>query len=213
MILVAVAGLQFPVAGTYKYAASLNGQPVGQWTVSVKQADAGTEIDESSSASLAGMQLSATATLMLGPDLAPTKYDGNYHTPNQNPTVGVALSPSLAVVTGSLTGGPRNLALGANTRHFVVIEPGLLAGLFALPAQVASWREPSMTWIAPVTAQAQSLAVDSSASSTRPSAVPPQDAAIAIQAQTPLTIWYDPATLVSDEIIIPSQNAVLTRER
>ncbi len=28
-----------------------------------------------------------------------------------------------------------------------------------------------------------------------------------------VTIWYDPATLVPDQIAVPSQNAVLTRER
>ena len=106
------------------------------------------------------------------------------------------------------------LALDANTRHFVVIEPGLLAGLFALPAQLDAWKDRAVTWITPTTAQAQTLTTDPRRSATRPAGVPAKRRrAFDRTVPPPVTIWYDPNTLVPDEIIVPSQNAVLTRER
>jgi hypothetical protein len=68
-MLLAAATAAFPAAGTYRYTAALNGQRIGEWAVTVKAGNGDTEIDESSSANVAGMALSATAVLVLGPDL------------------------------------------------------------------------------------------------------------------------------------------------
>jgi hypothetical protein len=213
-ILLAVAATTvFPAPGTYRYTASLNGERLGEWSVSVKSESGDTEIDESSAASFGGMQLSATASLVLGPDLAPMRYAGTYRAPGRNPSVSVALTPTSATVAGLLTSQPQQLPLQANTRHFVVIEPGLLAGLFALPAQLDSWKDSTLTWVTPTTAQAQTLTTNAQASPVRPAGVLPQDAVLSIDRPVTVTIWYDPATFVPDEIIAPAQNAVLTRER
>jgi hypothetical protein len=178
----------------------------------VKSGDAGPEIDETSNASFAGMQMAATATLVLGADLSPTRYSGSYQVTGQTQTVTAQLNATSASVTGGLGGGNRTLALDPQTHHFVVIEPALLAGLFALPAQLQAWGDASVTWVAPITGQAQ-LISKNPAPPARPAAVPAQDAEISMQGQIPFTIWYDPATLVPDEVIVPSQNAVLTRVR
>jgi hypothetical protein len=159
------------------------------------------------------MPLSATASLVLGPDFAPTTYSGIYRTPSQTPSVSVVLTPNSATVVGAFSTQPRQIALGPNTRHFVVIEPGLLAGLFALPAQLGAWQDPSVTWITPTTAQAESLSPNPAPSAARPRGVPAGDVLLAIERPIAVTIWYDPATLVPDEITVPSQNAVLIRER
>ena len=212
LLAAAAAGAAFPAPGTYRYTAAMNGQNIGAWSVSVSTTGSGTEIDEDSNASVMGMQLSAKASLMLGPDLAPTKYDGNYHTPSQNPSVSVTLTPTSATVAGVFTSQPQQVALNPNTHHFVVIEPGLLAGLFALPAQLGSWKDPAVTWITPATAQVQSLST-TSGEPPRPAGVPANDQVLSIERPTTVTIWYDPSTLVPDEIAVPSQNAVLTRQR
>jgi len=213
-ILLAAAGVgaTFPPPGTYRYSAAMNGQNIGAWSVSVSTGASGTEIDEDSNASVMGMQLSAKASLLLGPDLSPTKYNGNYHTPSQNPSVSVTLTPTSATVAGVFTAQPQQVGLNPNTRHFVVIEPGLLAGLFALPAQLDSWKDSAVTWITPATAQVQSLSTASS-EPVRPAGVPPNDLVLSIERPTAVTIWYDPSTLVPDQIAAPSQNAVLTRQR
>ncbi len=208
------ASAPFPAVGTYRYAASMSGQRLGEWSVTVKPANDGTEVDENSSATFAGMQLTATASLVLGADLAPVSYTGSYRGPMQSSTVSVVLTPATATIAGGMGGATRTLALQANTRHFVVIEPALLAGLFALPAQLQAWGDAAVTWIAPVTGQAQTISRDSSsANPVRPSGVSPKDVAISMQGQIPFTIWYDSTTLVPDEVIVPSQNAVLIRER
>lgn len=213
LLLAAIAASPaFPAPATYRYDASLGAQRIGVWSVTVKPNSGVTEIDENSSASLGGMQLTATASLLLGPDLAPTQYAGSYHMQGQNPTVRVTLTPAGAAVTSTLS-NPQQLALTPNTRHFVVIEPGLLAGIFALPAQLSAWKEPAVTWITPTSSQAQTLMASPSSTAIRPSGVPAQDAVLAIERPMAVTIWYDPATLVPDEVSVPSQNAELTRER
>lgn len=213
MLLAALSGVAFPAPGTYRYTASMSGQPVGAWSVSVTQDAAQTTIAESSNASVMGMQLAATASLVLGPDLAPLRYTGQYRTPTQTPSVSVTLTPSSATAVGALTPGPQQLALAANTQRFVVIEPGLLAGLFALPAQMAAWKDPMVTWVTPATAQAQPLTAIPTSSEPRPAGLSAQEAVLSIDRPIAVTIWYDSATLVPDEISVPSQNAVLRRVR
>lgn len=212
-ILLAAAPVVFLAPGTYRYAATMGGQRIGDWTATVESTNGNTQIDENSSATFAGMQLAATASLVLGRDLAPISYTGSYHAPGQNPTVNVALTATSATVSGTLTARPQQLALLPNTRHFVVIEPGLLAGLFALPTQIAVWQEPTVTWITPTSAQAQLLTVSSPATTARPAGVPAQDAVLSIERPIAVTIWYDPATHVPDQVEVPSQSAILTRER
>jgi hypothetical protein len=213
LLLAAVTATAFPAAGTYRYSASLGEQRIGEWSVTVKPGGSSTEIDENSSASVAGMQLSAVAALVLGPDLSPVTYTGNYHMAMQSPSVSVTFTPGSATVIGALSPQPRQIPLEPNTHHFVIIEPGLLAGLFALPAQLAAWKEPAVTWIAPATAQAQALSPSPSPSLARPANVPAQDVVLAIDQPMAVTMWYEPSTLVPDEINVPSQNATLTRER
>ncbi len=213
LLAAAITGSPFPAPGTYRYSASLSGQNIGVWSVSVKPDGANIEVDENSSASLAGMSVSATAALVLGPDLAPARYEGNYRTAGQNPSVTVSLTSSSAMVVGSATGTPRALPLASNTKHFVVIEPMLVAGLFAFPAQLAAWKDSSVTWVAPMTAEAQAVTAASAPAQMRPAGVPAQDVGIAVTGPIPVNIWYDAATFVPDVIVVPSQNAVLTRIR
>jgi hypothetical protein len=203
----------FPAPGAYNYTASMSGQPIGQWNVTVKRSDSTTEIDENSWASVMGMTLSAKATLALGPDLSPTRYTGNYRAAGQNIGVTVALTAASATITGTQSGSARTVALGADTHHFVVIEPGLLAGLFVLPAQLASWNESTVTWLSPVTGTAQPLMKDSAAPPARPAGVPAQDVELSLTGQIPVTMWYDAVTFIPDRIEVPSQHTILTRVR
>ncbi|HEV3090810.1 MAG TPA: hypothetical protein VGX91_05115 [Candidatus Cybelea sp.] len=203
----------FPPSGTYNYDAALNGSPVGRWSVAVKSGQNGSEVDETSTATLAGLALSAQAALVLDVNLAPASYAGHYRTPGQSPNVSVSLTPQSATVAGAFNAQPQQVALQNETRHFVVIEPGLLAGLFVLPAQLAAWKEQSVTWITPTTAQVHVLEVAVASPPPRPNAVPAGDNVLSIAQPIAVTIWYDPSTLVPDEIEVPSQAAVLTRVR
>ncbi len=213
LILAAATGAAFPPAGGYRYAASMGGETIGSWSVNVARDASRLQIDEDSAATVLGMHVSATASLVLAPDLTPTSYSGTYRTPTQTPSVSVTLAADAATAVGALDMQPQRLTLATGTRHFVVIEPGLLAGLFVLPAQLRAWNESAVTWITPVTAQAQTLTINSTPSISRPADVPATDANLAIERPIAVTIWYDPQTLLPDEISVPSENAILRRSR
>jgi hypothetical protein len=212
MVAALAGGKPFLSTGTYHYVASLAGQPAGTATLTVTRNGDQTSIAETSNGSLGAMQLAGKATLELGADLTPTEYSGAYHTAQQSLSVTVALTPSSATVISSMAGGqPRTIALLANTTHFAVIEPGLLSGLFALPAQMELWNNAGVTLITPAFANAQALSVATSSPSPRPSGVPSGDQALSVTAPVAVTIWYDPSTFVTDEIVVPSQDATVTR--
>jgi len=213
LLAAAAANPAFPAAGTYRYAATLGGQRIGVWSATLQNRSGDSEVDENSSAMFAGMQLAATASLVLAADLTPVRYEGSYHMPGQNPTVTVTVAGASATISGTLTNATQRVGLQPNTQHFVVVEPGLLAGLFVLPAQVNAWKVSALTWITPTSAQAQLLTIDPNATAPRPNGVPRNDALLSIEQPIAVTIWYDPATLVPDQLIVPSQSATLTRER
>lgn len=213
LLLAATASPTFPAPGTYRYAATLGAQRIGEWSATVQGRAGDMRVNENSSAMFAGMQLAATASLLLSPDLAPITYEGSYRVPGQNPTVTVSVTGGTATVSGTLTSQTQRVDLLPNTQHFVVVEPGLLAGLFVLPAQLNAWKESSVTWITPTSAQAQLLTTNPNATAPRPAGVPAKDVLLSIERPLIVTIWYDPATLVPDEVIVPSQSATLTRER
>ena len=176
------------------------------------QSDAGqTVLNEKSSANFGGMAIGATATLTLDATLAPLRYDGHYSTPGQSVNVTAAVAANGTTVTSPLatTSGPLQLAPG--TTHFAIVEPGLLAGLFALPAQLNAWKETRVTWISPTSASSQLLTVGAADASERPTGVPASDVLLSIEHPIAVTIWYDPSTFVPDRIEVPSNKAVLTR--
>lgn len=211
MIATLVAAAVFAAPSTYTYSAALAGQPVGKWSVAV-QSDAGqTVLNEKSSANFGGMAIGATATLTLDATLAPLHYDGHYSTAGQSVNVTAAVAANGTTVTSPLatTSGPLQLAPG--TTHFAIVEPGLLAGLFALPAQLNAWKETRVTWISPTSASSQLLTVGVADTVARPTGVPPNDVVLSIDHPIAVTIWYDPSSLVPDRIEVPSNKAVLTR--
>ena len=212
--LVAVAPASLP-AGSYTYTASLDGTPTGTSSLTVSRDGELTHIDEKASGTANGMDFAGTATLVLGADLAPTHYDGSYKLAGQDASVSAALTPTTATVKSSATGGqPQTFSLGTAASHFVVIEPGLVAGFLALPAQMQAWNGGAVSAIAPAFGREVPIVPQPPAGPLAPPAgVPAQDAALSIGGHLPFTIWYDPATLIPDEIVVPSQNATVTRVR
>jgi hypothetical protein len=209
MLLAATAGTPSIPAGTYTYQAAVAGKVAGTSVLTVKPGPP-MEIDEQASGGSGAQTGSAKATLTLGPDLAPVSYTGDYNMGGSPNSVAATLTPAVATVAGQtypLTGG---------AKHFVVLELGLTAGLFVLPAQMQAWNNSTALIVAPASVgMVGTLPVspDSSLAGARPSTVPAPDLALAIGGPFPFTIWYDPATYVPDEIDVPSQNVVVSRVR
>lgn len=215
-VLIAALGANAPAlpAGSYRYTATLNGVVAGSSTLTVKTDGAATQIQESASGSTGGLDFAGDASLVLGPNLAPTQYDGNYRLAGQQSKVDVSLTPTTATVESTFGGDRKQTyALDPNGKHFVVIEPGLLAGIFALPAQMQAWQGSAVTALAPGMGREEPLAPHSGTPAARPSGVPANDVALDVGGPLPFTVWYDPATLVPDVILLPSQNATVTRVR
>jgi hypothetical protein len=55
------------------------------------------------------------------------------------------------------------------------------------------------------------IAVDQAMKPARPAAVPAGDASISVSDPIEFTLWYDPATLIVDELDVPQQQAIYTR--
>jgi hypothetical protein len=199
--------------GTYTYDATLAGAKVGTSTLIVKTVNGATEIDEHASGAVSGSGgASADATLMLGTDLSPTAYHLS-GTSNGSP---VKDSATIANSTANVTnvhGQNQSIDLLASTKHFVVVDLGVFAGLLPLPAQMRAWNNAAVLAVVPSIGQSVSLVPSGAAAPTRPATVPATDQSLSFDGQAPFTIWYDPSTNVPDEIDITSQGIVVTRQR
>ncbi|HTX59512.1 MAG TPA: hypothetical protein VMH02_07500 [Verrucomicrobiae bacterium] len=208
ILLAALSGAPLIASGTYDYTATFNGKSVGSATIVVKDgAGTPTEIDEQSSGTMNGQSATAKDTLLLGGDLAPTAYSGDYDVAGTPSQVSVKLTPTTATV------GDQSFGLSDGAKHFVVLEPGLLAGVIALPAQMQAWNDPSVMAVIPGFGIAAPIATDASLTGPRPANLPASDVAISFAGEQPFTIWYDPATLVPDELQVSGQALVVTRVR
>lgn len=197
-------------AGTYTYRSTVGGAAVGTSTIVVKRNADVTEVDETTSGTIQGVAASATATMALSGDLSPASYRASYQGGGQSASTSVTVNGATAAMNG--TTGAKTISLAPNTTHFVIVDGAMLAGFFALPAQMQAWSASSVTALAPVYGQSVPLPIDA-AKPARPHSVPAADAAVNVGGQVPFTVWYDPATYVADEIDVPSQQIVVTRNR
>jgi hypothetical protein len=198
--------------GTYTYNATLAGANVGTSTLVVKNVGTSTEIDEKVTGSISGSDASANDTLVLGADLGPLTYQMNA-TEDGSP---LKDSATIANTTANITdvhGKAASFDLQANTKHFVVADFGLFAGLLPLPAQMRAWDNAPVLVVVPMLGRTVALAPDAAATAKRPASVPTKDVALVFSGEAPFTIWYDPATNVPDEIDVTSQGLTVTRQR
>jgi hypothetical protein len=198
-------------AGSYTYTAARDGATVGTSQVTVKANASGVEIDESLSGTLNGQQSSGSATYILAADLSPVSYTANG-------SIGGDAVKDSATVRGtsasvaSAGGEPQSIALAAPATKFVVIDLGAVAGFVPLAAQMNAWSNPDVMVLVPMYGLSLNLDPPTTAQ-TRPANVPSADVALSFSGHAPFTVWYDPATLVPDEIDVPSQDITVTRKR
>jgi len=210
--LVAAAPVPPIPAGTYTYTATMGGASVGTSTLTVKNVGATTVIDEEVKGALSGSAASASDTLILGADLGPLSYQMNA-VEDGSP---LKDSAHIANATASVTdvhGKIASFDLLSSTKHFVVADFGLFAGLLPLPAQMRAWDNAPFLVVVPELGRSATLVPDTSVTPQRPAGVPARDVAISFTGDAPFTIWYDPATNVPDEIDVTAQGLTVTRQR
>jgi len=198
--------------GTYTYTATMAGASVGTSTLTVKSVGATTVIDEQVKGALSGNSASATDTLILGADLGPLSYQMNAVSDGSPLKDSAHIQNTTANVT-DVHGKSASFDLLASTKHFVVADFGLFAGLLPLPAQMRAWDNAPFLVIVPELGRSATLVPDLTATAQRPSSVPASDVAIVFNGDAPFTIWYDPSTNVPDEIDVTAQGLTVTRQR
>lgn len=201
-----------PAVGTYLYIANSQGSEIGRTTVVVtRNADGSTTITENGAGTYQGMAGTAKATYSLAPDLAPTAYASTIDVAGTELSPSASFTPKGATMSGGVSDGTADLPSG---QRFVVIDGGLLDGFVALPAQVAAWPGVPIDLVAPVYGRSADFTVDANAAPARPAGIPANDVALSADAgNIALVEWYDPTTMVVDEIDIPGQGLSVIRQR
>ncbi len=198
------------VAGTYTYKTSYHGADLGTSTVTVTNSAGSMQISEQTSGAYSGTSGKANATLVLNADLTPASYKAN-GTMGGNPIADSAtISGDTAQVT-SAQGTSSSFKLTPGQTHFVLVDLGTVAGFVPLPAQMQAWNNASVCAVIPSFGQSIVITPDASTTPARPANVPATDTPLAFQGHTPFVVWYNPTTLVPDEIDIPSQTVQITR--
>ncbi|HKU67034.1 MAG TPA: hypothetical protein VJP85_04580 [Candidatus Baltobacteraceae bacterium] len=200
-----------PADGTYTYAMSLNGAQVETTAVTVKHDAAGNVVlSESATGNMNGRSGDVSDTLTLDQTLAPMGYSANASiADSRSMQASLAFKGDRAVQTGDVS---KTYDLAADAKHFVVLDFGPFAGYFALPAQMQAWNFQPVIAIVPMYAQGVPIAVDKSLTPERPKSVPATDVQISVKTPVQFTIWYDPKTLVVDEMEVPTEGVLVTRQ-
>ncbi len=200
-----------PADGAYTYSVSIGGASAGKTTIQLTHTPAGVQVTESASASYGGADFAGSATLNLDGTLAPASYMAVYRPPGH--TVHAALAFKGNTATETADNGSMSYTLGANTKNFAVLDGTMFAGFFILPAQLRAWNTQSFTGVSPMFGRGAAIALDAALKADRPKDVPAADVPLSVSDPVEFTLWYDPATLVVDELVVPQQDAIYARLR
>ncbi len=199
-----------PPDGTYNYVSSMNGTPIGKTSIVVKRDDAGDIVlTETGAGSMSGQSGTIKDTLQLDPTLAPSAYASAASiAQGKSMKATVAFKGTQATQTGDITA---KYDLAADAKHFVLLDLGPFSGFFVLPAQMQAWNNAPAIAVMPMYGRGFPMTPDTALKPDRPANVPPADSAISFSNMTQVTLWYDPKTLVVDQLDVPAQGVVVTR--
>lgn len=211
LILAAALAAPAPADGTYTYVTVLNGAQVLKSAVTVKHDAAGDIVfSESGAGNLNGRSGSISDTLTLDSALAPVGYSALASlADSRSMQSSLAFKDGEATQSGDVT---KTYDLVADAKHFVVLDFGPLSGYVALPAQMQAWNDAPVIAIVPMYAQGVPITIDKSFAPDRPKSVPAGDAQLSVKTPVEFTVWYDPKTLVVDEMEAPTEGLSVTRQ-
>lgn len=202
-----------PASGTYTYSSMYQGQPVGRTTIVVtRTAAGGILLSESGGGAMSGVNASLKDTLTLdAATLAPKNYAVTTTMGGQSGQENAVFNGSQAQLSG--TRGAQTFSLPNGVSHFALIDFGPFSGYFALPAQLAVWHAVPFTAVVPLADEATTLTPDTAMKPVRPQNVPATDVQVSFSTPLQLTMWYDPKTLIVDQVDLPVQNVQVTRQQ
>lgn len=199
-----------PPDGTYHYALTLAGETLGKNAITVSRDPAGNIVlSESGTGNMNGQSGNVQDTLTLDPALAPSTYQSVASiADSRNLHASVTFNGSQAKQTGDVT---KTYTLSPSAKHFVMLDLGPFTGFFALPSQMQAWNNAPVCAIVPMYAQNVAIAVDSALKPVRPASVPAGDAQLSVAKPMQFTLWYDPKTLIVDELDVPTEGFTVKR--
>jgi len=211
LILAAALSASAPSDGTYTYVASMNGTQVEKTTVTVKHDPSGKIVlSESASGNFNGRSGSISDALTLDDSLAPVEYSALASiADSRSMKAALAFTGAQAIQSGDVS---KTYDLVADAKHFIVLDFGPFSGYFVLPAQMQAWKDAPAIAIVPMYGQGVPIVVDKTVVAQRPKSVPATDAHLSVSTPVAFTIWYDPKTLLVDELDVPSQDVSVTRQ-
>ena len=209
LTLAAVTAVAAPADGTYKYVSTMNGSEIARTTIALKHTAQGVQLTENGAGSMNGQSGSVEDTFTLDERLAPSSYVADASVADsRNMKSTIAFSGSQAKQGGDVT---KTYALGGASKHFVLMDVGPFSGFFMIPAQMRAWKNASVTAIVPNFGHSFVLAPDAALKPDRPAGLPASDQAYSFSSMVQLTLWYDPRTLLVDEVDVPTQGLVVRR--
>lgn len=199
-----------PPNGTYHYALTLAGETLGRNAITVSRDAAGNLVlSETGSGNMNGQTGSVQDTFMLDPALVPASYQAVASVADtRNMHTTLTFNGNQAKQTGDVT---KTYTLSADAKHFVMLDFVSFTGFFALPAQMRAWDNATVCAIVPMYARLASISVDPSLKPARPQTVPPEDAQISVAKPVQFTLWYNPKTLIVDELDAPTEGFTVKR--
>lgn len=192
-----------PPDGTYTYSFRSGGNEIGTTIISVQRSGAQIQIHEA--ASLAGKPYTLDQTLD-AMTLTPINLDAVY--PSATPTkVHATFSGGTGTETIAGTAGTHTLAQPTGTAGGVVLDGPLMSGFFMAPAQTKALNTMALAGISPGSIQEFAIRVGP-ATASRPSGAPSADMSMTTNGlpSGDVVIWYDPSTLVPDELDVSAQS-------
>ena len=208
-LLAAATAPAAPADGVYTYIVTVAGESAGKTAITLTHTPDGLRLTETASASVGGSDFAATSNLTLDGTLAPASYSAVYNPPGRTVHAAIAFNGGTASETAD--NGALKFTLDSSAKHFVVLDGTLFSGFFILPAQLQAWSTPPVLAVSPMFGHGGTIAVDAALKADRPKGVPAGDVAISVSDPVQFTLWYDPSTLIVDELDVPMQNASYVR--
>ncbi|PZR55997.1 MAG: hypothetical protein DLM50_09255 [Candidatus Meridianibacter frigidus] len=200
-----------PPPARYQYEGFIDGKTVGNNSLTLKRGPDEYIVDEKADAHLPTGDQSAATHMTLDNQLRPTDYSATYTVFDEPAKATVSFSDRVAtMVMGSDT---KTIPMGGSSRSFIVLDTSLVSGYFLLPAQVRAFAGADLTAIIPGQGGSAFLNVIPNDRPARPSDVPAGDVSISFAGEIPFVEWYEPSTLILDELSMPVQNLVVKRRR
>lgn len=204
-----------PADGAYKYTVSRAGSGVGSSTVTVKRAATSIAIHEVET--FAGVTETVDESLDVG-DLSPTGYVSTFPvTSDVNVTARVTFFSGGAHFTVDTVPGSTDFRVEHGTTRLVVVDGALATGFLFLPAQMHAQGLNAFTLYAPSAAETFYCTLNA-ATPPRPAGIPAPDVFVTVDGVAPsgnteFVVWYDPTSLIVDEVDVPTQQVTIARVR